>query len=381
MAEDHVRHLDEIESIFGKHYKDLPGLEGMEDDEDESAPEMGEDEFPEEGDEEIPDDIEELEEELGEDLDGDMEEGEDEDHLDEVLGDEDDGKDMGDLDMAGVGGDSDNSRFDAMEDDDAVHSMKSLRRRYGKGMKKKCKCGSCDSCKKGKGLDQGDYARQAEEGDDEIPADEEEVLDEHEEYGHTDDGDASDETLSGGDGFADHELNGLREAHEFLQAIGGENSSFGEEDRMKAYHFHKLLEGIAGPLEEMQDPGLPDTDKLFSGESGLKSAKVGRHGRKLMVPRKPRRSTDINAAVRGAADAAGTAKRKVEGGAVRAAVAAADGINKVTEAASKVPVVRKVVRKTDLHAGDVLTSPERVITAARRIRGAADHAAGSLGDE
>lgn len=54
------------------------------------------------------------------------------------------------------------------------------------------------------------------------------------------------------EGLKEHEQNYVREAQEFLSGVSQPNSMFGEEDRMKAYHFSKLFEEIGkgglGPI-------------------------------------------------------------------------------------------------------------------------------------
>jgi hypothetical protein len=398
LMEHKVGHLDEIESTFSKHYKDLPPLAGAGEDEDDL--EGGEGEFTEDEEEgDLAEEDEDLldEDDFGDDLGEDPED-------DEYLDDEDDSKDMADLDMAGVGADSDTSRVeDEPSPEDAFHgSVKSIRRRIknksisGRAKGHGCRCGgSCPKCRRKKALDQRDYGQEIvgdggdaetngrDYGSGERDRDTEDVTHEVEGYGDQ-------------EGLQPHEVDHLTEAMAFLEGIGREGSVFGEEDRMKAYHFHKLLDGLAGPIEEEYDPGVAG-DELWEGEPGVKSAEVpqkkpantgsrfiagvgklaGAVGRAVTGGRgsdgseKP--SGDKTPIMRKVSRRVGRAATMVRDAtdlaAIRAADAVAGGVNKVTAAARKVPGVRRVVPKGEAHAGHVLGSIPGVVEKYRRARG------------
>lgn len=203
--------LDDTEKLWGKHYKDLPPLEGMEDGEEKD---LTEDEA----------------EDIGDDL------------VEETADTEPEAKDADSIDDAAVAGaGADNE--EEPDADEVVEGMqsKSLAARR-KAWRRKGACPECgkEDCACGKSLN--GKAKKKDLTEDEAAAVADDLATE------TTDTEAE---PAGEKALEPHELDAVGQAAGFLgEAAAGQE--WGEEQRMHSFHYHKTLEGIGG-LAEVHD--------------------------------------------------------------------------------------------------------------------------------
>lgn len=261
-------HLSEIEGLFGEHHPDLPPLDGGEKDLDTSETKGG--------------DVEESPE--GEDTDSvpaDSSEDEDEEKPEPEEAVEGMGIKMlspakekqlrnkykkcmkePNVGLPGPcpGKDDDKKpgkpkpKFKPKENPKETVGKKSMCKDCGKP---NCSCGK-------KNFDGEDTEEETKEGGHENPHGEEKT-----------EGDDPKGESQGGD-LQDHEKSMVKEAHGFLKELGTTNS-FGEEHRMKSYHYHKCMEGIASVVNQAGTKDASGMEQAGTEQVGMEENNLHPH--------------------------------------------------------------------------------------------------------